>query len=74
VVCLLIFYDRDGAPIETSLVGFDGMIAPGLAKRVTGKVDTSVQKLTAAGTDTVRTKLDYRILYFDLVAGDEPKQ
>lgn len=73
IVCLLVFHDRDGVPIETEMVGCEGAIAPGLAKRINGKVDSSVQKLTAAGSDTVKTKLEYRILYFDFVTDDDPK-
>ncbi len=54
---LVIFYDRNGKPIETSegtTVGEE--IPPGLAKRETGWVDDSVRPLTA--------RVDIRILDF----------
>lgn len=70
---LLIFYDKDGESIESSPIVFEGIIAPGLAKRVTGEVDGSVQKLTSGNSDTMQTKFDSRVLYFDLVTGGESR-
>jgi len=72
VLCLVVFYDADEQPVETCEVTFEEVIAPGLAKRVQGAVDNSVQKLTSGPADAPRTKLEYRILYFDVVTGDEP--
>ncbi len=74
VACLLIFYDGEGLPVETSLVECYGIVRPGLARRVTGSVDGSVQKLTTKGADTARQQLEFRVLSFDLVTGDELQQ
>ncbi len=73
VLCVVVFYDKDGAPIETHSVAWEGIILPGLAKRMTGQVDGSVQKIAGGDSDAVRTKIEYRVLYFDLVTDDEPK-
>ncbi|HMN42444.1 MAG TPA: S1C family serine protease [Phycisphaerales bacterium] len=70
VSCLLVFYGRDGQPVETGTIQYKGTIAAGLAKRVRGNVDGSVKKLTGNG-DSPQTKLEFRILYFDLVTGDD---
>jgi hypothetical protein len=47
VGCLIIFYDRSGEALEVDAVKFAGIIPAGLARRVTGKVDGSVQDLFA---------------------------
>lgn len=43
--CLVVFYDVQGNPIDVSITGYSGIIAGGLAKRVKGRVDNSVEKL-----------------------------
>lgn len=75
ILCLAVFYGDDGEAIDTAVLRVSDPIMPGLATRVNGKVDESVQRLTTPKNDEKpRTKLEYRVLYFDLVAGDEPKQ
>lgn len=74
IFCLLVFYDNDGQPVDTATITFKGVIAAGLAKRVNGRVDVSVKKLTSGRAEAPLTKLEYRILYFDLVTDDEPNE
>jgi hypothetical protein len=66
VSAAVIFYDSDGQPVEVSLVGVD-YVPAGLARRVAGKVDASVQRLTTHdGAVRPYTKLGIRVLGFDL--------
>lgn len=68
VYCLVIFYDAQNNPIDVDVVRYQGIIPAGLAKRVTSKVDGSVQKLTTArNTMSPRTKVEFRILDFEIV-------
>jgi len=67
VYCAVIFYDRSGSPIETDVVRFTGVVPAGLARRITGEVDSSVQKLTTRdGADSPSTKVEFRVLDFKL--------
>ena len=67
VYCLVIFYDSQGNPIDVDVVRYGGLIPAGLAKRVTSKVDGSVQKLTTPrGQMNPKTKVEFRILDFKL--------
>jgi S1-C subfamily serine protease len=68
VYCLVIFYDAQGNPVDVDVVQYPGLIPAGLAKRVTSSVDGSVQELTTpAGTASPRTKVEFRILDFEIV-------
>ena len=68
VYCLVIFYDTQDDPIEVDVVYFRNLIPLGLAKRVTSKVDSSVQKLTThQGSMTSHTKVEFRVLDFEIV-------
>jgi len=70
VFCLVIFYDAQGNPIDVDVVRHDGLIPAGLAKRVNSSVDKSVQALTTntrAGAESPSTKIEYRILDFEIV-------
>lgn len=68
IYCLVIFYDAKGNPIDVDVVQYQGLIPAGLAKRVTSKVDGSVQELTTpAGSASPRTKVEFRILDFEIV-------
>jgi S1-C subfamily serine protease len=66
VSCLIIFFDREKRPIEVDHQTYPGphdlhgdFLAGGLAKRLTGKVDPSVQKLSS--TVEIRV-LDFRLV------------
>ena len=75
VYCLVIFYDQNGAPIDTVKIRYDEEIPSGLAKRVTGQVDKSVEELNAANRmnrnyvleSSVPGKISFRILDFETV-------
>jgi hypothetical protein len=68
VYCLVVFYDSQGSPIDVDVVQYRGLIPAGLAKRVTSRVDGSVQKLTTPyGAMTPKTRVEFRILDFQLV-------
>lgn len=58
VYCLVVFYDSRKIPIDVNVVQYQGVIPAGLAKRVIGYVDGSVQELT--------TTFELRILDFRL--------
>lgn len=67
VYCLVVFYDSQGSPIDVDVVQYRGLIPAGLAKRVTRKVDGSVFRLTTAhGSETPRTRVELRILDFQM--------
>jgi S1-C subfamily serine protease len=66
--CLVIFYDEKENPIDVNHVFYSGTIPAGLAKRVTSNVDGSVQALTTSiGSLTPKTKVEFRILDFEIV-------
>jgi len=46
VECLVVFFDEDEKPIDVDRIRFSGVIPGGLAKRLTGNVDSSVRRLT----------------------------
>ena len=45
IYCLIVFYGMDGYPLDVAVSGFKGIIPGGLAKRITGRVDRSVEIL-----------------------------
>lgn len=68
VFCLVVFYDRNGEPIDIDIVKYRGIIPAGLAKRVTSEVDDSIQELTTSeGSATPHTKVEFRILDFEII-------
>ena len=68
VHCLLVFYDQSGTPIDVDAVRYGGVVPAGLAKRVSGKVEGSVQRLTTVrGAMRPRTKIEFRTLNFEIV-------
>lgn len=72
VQCLVIFYDRNGRPVEADWVRYPGAIAAGLAQRVSSKVDPSVKRLTTSADGYGRysysphTRIEYRILSYEI--------
>lgn len=66
VNALVIFYNRKGEPLEVAEVSSD-FIPPGLARRVEGKVDPSVQEITTEdGTMRPFTRVEVRVLDFQI--------
>jgi hypothetical protein len=79
VKCAVIFHNDNGEVVDFDLVTYEvrpyrasgGIIPPGLGKRVNSVVAESVQKLTTEKNgNTPRTKLVFRVLYFELVDSD----
>lgn len=62
VYCLVVFYDGQRNPIDVDVVRYDGIIPTGLAKRVSGKVETSVKDLARKGG-----RIEFRVLDFQIV-------
>jgi S1-C subfamily serine protease len=76
VYCLIVFYDMDGNPLDVAVVGYDGVIPGGLAKRITGSVDESVERLNnptpafpyvPEPPRKPKGKIEFRILDFQIV-------
>jgi hypothetical protein len=62
VYCLVIFRDSDGNALDVDLVKFDSIIPPGLARRVSGKVHSSIGVLTEWKSSAV----EFRVLDFEI--------
>lgn len=77
IYCLVIFYDLGGTPLDANLLHYRGIIRPGLGKRIKGKVDASVKRLTtppsginpyiSSSSLVPATKVEFRILNFEVV-------
>lgn len=76
IYCLVVFYDVKGNPIDVAITGYSGIIAGGLAKRINGHVDESVENLnnpTSAPPYTPNPprrpagKIEIRVLDFKIV-------
>ena len=71
IVCLLAFFDLDGNPIDVSSVNYSGAIPAGLAKRINGRVDPSVEKLCVGRTlepypRKPKGRIEFQILDFEI--------
>ncbi|MCC6244924.1 MAG: trypsin-like peptidase domain-containing protein [Gemmatimonadaceae bacterium] len=69
VQCLVIFYDKQENPIDVAVVNYPGVIPAGLARRVTGHVEGSVQKLVESegAFRSIVGKIEFRVLNFVIV-------
>lgn len=72
VYCLIVFYDKQGTPLDVQVVRYSGVIPAGLAKRITGSVDKSVERLNAdqrilQPPHPPGGKIEFRILDFEIV-------
>jgi hypothetical protein len=68
IYCLVVFYDQNNSPIDVDVIQYKSVIPGGLARRASGKVDGSVQKLTSRDFEvTPSTKVEFRILDFQLL-------
>jgi S1-C subfamily serine protease len=73
-VVLVLFHDNSGDVVDMSVVSYDGVIPPGMAKRVSGAVDPSTKQLTTPisrknqfmYSDKPDSRLEYRTLGFSL--------
>ncbi len=67
VLCLIIFYDSYNQPLDIDVIRYTGTIPGGLARRISSETDGSVQKITTSQRSSQpKTKIEYRILDFDL--------
>ena len=67
VYMLVVFYDSQGSPLDVNVVRYSGLIPAGLAKRVFGQTDGSVQKITTPKRRaTPSTRVEFRILDFEI--------
>ena len=67
VYCLVVFYDRQGQPIDVDAFTYHEVIPTGLARRVQSRVDGSVQELTTKGREKrPSTKVEIRVLDFKI--------
>ncbi len=72
ILCLIVFYDKNNSAIDIDLIQYNGIIPGRLAKRVTSKVDGSVQELTTrVEAASPHTKVEFRILDFQIVEESE---
>jgi len=66
--CLVIFYDNADNPIDFTLVKYSGQIPPGLAKRVEGKVEASVEEMLHPYHGNRKGgRVEFRILDFQII-------
>lgn len=67
VQCLVVFYDRNGEPLDVSVTRCYEFIPGGLAKRIQGTVHGSVQKLTTRTETAIPdAKVEFRVLDFQI--------
>lgn len=67
VYMLVVFYDSQGSPLDVDVVGYSELIPAGLAKRISGRTDGSVQKITTPKRSaTPSTRVEFRILDFEI--------
>lgn len=75
VYCLIIFYDKDGSPLDITVAYYPNIVPGKLAKRVNGSVDKSIKRITTPPSKdnqflslfTPSTKVEFRILNFQIV-------
>jgi len=73
---LFIFYDLNGNPIDFKKFSCTSTIPGGLGKRVNGRVDKSVKRLSTRALPGYNNshdrpeKIEYRILSFDVIKGN----
>ncbi|MFH2057582.1 MAG: S1C family serine protease [Pseudomonadota bacterium] len=67
VYMLVVFYDSQESPLDVNVIRYAGLIPAGLAKRISGKTDGSVQKLTTPRRSaSPSTKVEFRVLDFEI--------
>ncbi len=76
IYCLVVFYDLEGKPIDVAMQRYSSLIPGGLAKRINGQVDGSVENLNNPTPPSSRVpeppprrprgRVDIRILGFQI--------
>lgn len=73
IFALIIFYDRNGSPLDVIPLKFSNLIPAKLAKRASSSADYSIKKMTTSYKriskfkDSPDTKVEFRILDFEIV-------
>jgi len=76
IYCLVVFFDRNGNPLDVDMLHHRDVIPPGLGKRASGDVDPSVKRLTTPGSERYNgvlssfepdTKVEFHVLDFEIV-------
>lgn len=71
VYCLIVFYDKQGTPLDVQVIRHPGVIPGGLAKRITGRVDQSVERLNADRRSLPPHppggRIEFRLLDFEVI-------
>jgi S1-C subfamily serine protease len=75
IYCLVVIYDRNDDPLDFVVINYTSVVPGGLGKRIKGKFDGSVKKLTTPASQTNQflassapnTKIEFRILDFQVV-------
>lgn len=70
--CLIVFYDMQDNPIDVAITGYGEIIAGGLAKRINGRVHSSVEGLNSpalwrSAPHRPQGKIEIRVLDFKIV-------
>ena len=76
ICCLIIFYDKDGLPLDITVTEYSDIIPAMLAKRVKGSVEDSTRRLTTpkkglSPGEKPSTKVEFRILNLQIVEESE---
>ncbi len=73
VVCLVVFNDIEGEPIDFDIVNYDGVIPAGLAKKVKGFYDYDLYDRLGVSTKTrlPKAEIEFRILDFKIAKSDD---
>ena len=79
VICLVVFYDPQGEPIDTRFVTCQDVILPGLAKRLSDNpMDESVYRIikrksrkNVSGSERLKSCVEFRILDFKMAHSED---
>ncbi len=74
VIGIMIIYDKQGQPLDFTIINYQEVIPPNLTKRVNGQFDKSVVGLTTSVSPqnnamyalSPSTKVEFRALYFNI--------
>ncbi len=71
IYCIIVFYDKQATPLDFQVVHYSGVIPAGMAKRITGVVDRSVEKLNSDWRKRPprlpEGEVEFRVLDFEIV-------
>lgn len=75
VYCLVVFYDRNGSPLDVDMLLHRDIIPAGLGRRISGSVDASIKRLTTPpsadnqflSSFAPTTRVEFRVLDFEMI-------